>query len=221
MTKASENEFPKVTFAEGAAPGTPASGLVIAYAKADGLLYSKDDAGSETPLGAAAGGGINSGTSFPGSPAAGDLFHRTNLRIPLWRYDGTRWLCTCVHEISFGGTEILNNVTTAATWAWLPVRSDFGIYIDELKAVTRVVTTLSGSAYYTIDLNRHAADNTATSVGSFNLSADTVNAWTEHTIAVAAVLNATARALGLGVTKTGSPGALRLSAMLVHRLIGT
>jgi hypothetical protein len=38
---------------------------------------------------------------------------------------------------------------------------------------------------------------------------------------VAAVLNATARALGLGVTKTGSPGALRLSAMLVHRLIGT
>lgn len=51
---ASENEFPEVKFAEGAAPGTPASGLVIAYAKSDGLLYAKDDTGAETVLGAAA-----------------------------------------------------------------------------------------------------------------------------------------------------------------------
>lgn len=51
---ASENEFPEVLFAEGAAPSTPAAGLVKAYAKADGLLYAKDDAGAETPLNAAA-----------------------------------------------------------------------------------------------------------------------------------------------------------------------
>lgn len=36
---------------EGAAPGTPPSGYVAMYAKADGQLYSKDDAGVETPLG--------------------------------------------------------------------------------------------------------------------------------------------------------------------------
>lgn len=52
--KASENEFPEVLFAEGAAPSAPASGLVKVYAKSDGLLYSKDDAGTETPLGALA-----------------------------------------------------------------------------------------------------------------------------------------------------------------------
>lgn len=40
------------------APSTPASGNVILYAKADGYLYSKDDAGTETQLG---GGG--SGTA--------------------------------------------------------------------------------------------------------------------------------------------------------------
>lgn len=51
---ASDNEFPEVKFAEGAAPATPAAGLVIAYAKSDGLLYSKDDAGTETALGGAA-----------------------------------------------------------------------------------------------------------------------------------------------------------------------
>lgn len=50
---ADENEFPKVLLAEGAAPGTPATGLVVCYVKSDGLLYCKDDAGLETAYGAA------------------------------------------------------------------------------------------------------------------------------------------------------------------------
>lgn len=40
---------------EGAAPSTPATGTVIIYAKADGYFYSKDDAGTETKLGAGIG----------------------------------------------------------------------------------------------------------------------------------------------------------------------
>lgn len=48
MTKASDNVFPKIIGAEGAAPGTPAAATAIAYVKADGLWYSKDDAGVET-----------------------------------------------------------------------------------------------------------------------------------------------------------------------------
>lgn len=36
---------------EGAAPSTPSSGKVSVYAKTDGQIYSKDDAGSETRLG--------------------------------------------------------------------------------------------------------------------------------------------------------------------------
>lgn len=35
---------------EGAAPSTPASGKVAIYVKTDGLPYSKDDAGTESPL---------------------------------------------------------------------------------------------------------------------------------------------------------------------------
>jgi hypothetical protein len=42
---------------EGAAPATPASGKVALYAKADGRLYAKDDAGTETGF---AGNGTNS-----------------------------------------------------------------------------------------------------------------------------------------------------------------
>lgn len=36
---------------EQSAPSTPASGKVVIYAKTDGLVYSKDDAGAETALG--------------------------------------------------------------------------------------------------------------------------------------------------------------------------
>lgn len=36
-----------ITWTEGAAPATPASGEVVLYAKTDGLLYSKDDTGQE------------------------------------------------------------------------------------------------------------------------------------------------------------------------------
>lgn len=58
MATGSDNVFPKVILAEGAAPATPASGQVKAYAKADGLLYSKDDAGVETLMSGGAGGSL-------------------------------------------------------------------------------------------------------------------------------------------------------------------
>lgn len=53
MGKIQDIITPQLQFAEGDAPGTPASGVVRIYAKADGLLYSKDDAGNETCLGGA------------------------------------------------------------------------------------------------------------------------------------------------------------------------
>lgn len=43
-----------IQLAESAAPGTPASNKVVLYAKADGLVYSKDDAGSEYTVSAVA-----------------------------------------------------------------------------------------------------------------------------------------------------------------------
>jgi len=42
--------MPQIIFAESAAPATPATGKVALYAKTDGILYSKDDAGTESSL---------------------------------------------------------------------------------------------------------------------------------------------------------------------------
>jgi hypothetical protein len=55
--KVDDNVFPKVIVSEVTAPATPAAATVVVYAKADGLLYSKDDAGVETLVSGGAGGG--------------------------------------------------------------------------------------------------------------------------------------------------------------------
>ena len=58
MTKASDNVYPRLLISEGGSTATPAAARVTIYAKADGLLYSKDDAGVEKLMssGAAVGG---------------------------------------------------------------------------------------------------------------------------------------------------------------------
>jgi hypothetical protein len=55
---ADHGEFTYLDATEGSAPGTPASGKVRVYAKTDGRIYSKDDAGVEYgPFDAAGAGG--------------------------------------------------------------------------------------------------------------------------------------------------------------------
>jgi hypothetical protein len=45
-----ERQYKQILFPEQAAPATPPAGFVVPYAKADGKLYIKDDAGVETDL---------------------------------------------------------------------------------------------------------------------------------------------------------------------------
>lgn len=61
LTGALENPT-QVIFPEAAAPSTPGANRVTLYAKADGLLYSKDDAGLETVVTGGGGGGTPGGS---------------------------------------------------------------------------------------------------------------------------------------------------------------
>lgn len=64
-------EAVKITYVEAAAPSTPAGSRVVVYAKADGLMYSKDDAGTETLMSSgASSGSVATDTIWD---AAGDL----------------------------------------------------------------------------------------------------------------------------------------------------
>lgn len=72
MAKIQDIDIPHLEFGEAAAPGTPASAVVRIYAKSDGLMYSKDDAGAETLMsgGLGSGGGMATDTLWD---ATGDL----------------------------------------------------------------------------------------------------------------------------------------------------
>lgn len=60
MTKIVDYQNTSLLFLEGAAPSTPAANTVRLYAKSDGLLYSKDDAGTETVV-SGGGSGLTDG----------------------------------------------------------------------------------------------------------------------------------------------------------------
>jgi len=64
------SEATKIPFVEGAAPATPAASRVVMYAKADGLMYSKDDAGAETLMSSGSSGNVATDAIWD---AAGDL----------------------------------------------------------------------------------------------------------------------------------------------------
>ena len=102
------------------APGTPAAGNVSVYAKADGLVYGKDDAGTETALSnaaAAGGGGPDPGgrlTLTTATPVmVSDVSNSTSIFYALYKHDqvpiynGTAWTMTTFTE--------LTNTTTDST----------------------------------------------------------------------------------------------------------
>lgn len=104
MARIDAIEIPKLLFDEGAAPSTPASTNVALYAKADGLLYSKDDAGVETLLSSGAAlsnpmtttGDLIYSSSGTGTPArrgigsTGDVL-AVVAGVPTWGGAWTAW----------------------------------------------------------------------------------------------------------------------------------
>lgn len=90
-----------VTVPEIAAPSTPASGKVAVYAKTDGKLYIKDDAGTETDLTAAGSGSPNpTSTVIPYNNAG------TFADSPLSRTDAN----TIEHSNGTGATSVRQNL---------------------------------------------------------------------------------------------------------------
>lgn len=79
MANIDDIDIPSLTFVEGAAPSTPAAGKGVIYQKADGLFYSKDDAGNETLMSS---GLATSTTTPPTFVAAGASASGTGAVVP-------------------------------------------------------------------------------------------------------------------------------------------
>jgi len=210
----------KIEYAEVAAPSTPAAAKVVTYAKSDGLVYSKDDAGVETLMssGPAAGGGtdLHPGTSFPGSPANNDLCYRTD-RDLLYFYDGTRWLTVNEYQIdaAFLGT---SGISADNAGAFLfPVLSDGSIYLTKFFANTYV----SATAIWLVELYAVAsAGNAETLITSLSTSGDSAGAGTRHETDINALVANGTFMLRIGFNETTGSAVFTGAASLRYRRVG-
>jgi hypothetical protein len=212
---------PKQYFDEVAAPATPAAGTVVVYAKADGLLYSKDDAGAETLVsgGVGGGGGIDSGTSFPGSPTTDDLFHRTDLD-EIFFYDGTRWLGIAPIYSYPSLQDALGPFSANGQHLYHAMFGvDFDLWIEKWFVVTNVLTTNDGTKFWTVTLE----DSAGNDLGSFNTSADTAGTRTNHETTINALLGTTTPDdlwVQVDTTKTSTPGNIYVIEHFRARRVG-
>ena len=115
-------------YAEVAAPGTPAAGSYVTYAKADGLMYQKDDAGTETAMGPGAGGSVS---TDPIWVAAGDLAVGSGANTAA--------------RLAIGATNgmILTRVGGAVAWAFPP---GYEYAYAQFTSTVSVTATTEGTA---------------------------------------------------------------------------
>lgn len=205
---------------EGSAPATPGTGKVRLYAKTDGSAYQKDDAGTETGLASASGGGYDEGTSFPVSPTTNDKYYRTDRNL-LYYYDGTRWLTTTLYTLHMPQVE---NVSTSPSDSGFRVAwsSTYQMYLVDWKVATLNTGTNNGSNYWTVKAVTKNSANSASDVSgaTINTSAHSGSTWNHTTASVNATLATTQLHLYATSTKTGAPGNIYHSAMMTYRLVG-
>lgn len=144
-----------ITVPEMAAPSTPAAGKVALYAKSDGLLYSKDDAGTETVVTGGGGGGGTPGGSDShvqynnGGAFGGDASLTWN--------DGTGRLTTAQFTATSGATfNTTLNVLGTTTLTTVNMQGDFR-FKEDFGSQTEYWykgTTGTGSAQFRAAANR-------------------------------------------------------------------
>lgn len=123
----------QILIPEGTAPATPSTGVVSVYAKSDGLMYSKDDAGIESALGVAlpitvANGGTNITSYTTGDilyasatnvlsklpiGSTGEVLTVSGAGIPNWTAGGGSGTVTSVSVVTANG--VSGSVATATT----------------------------------------------------------------------------------------------------------
>lgn len=258
-----------IPFEESPYTGTPSTGNVAIYAKADGLMYSKDDAGTETlmsggsgsvatdaiwdaagdlavgsgantaarlAIGAAGGelarinGAVawNAGTAFP-TAATGDLYHRTDLSVPNWRYDGTRWRSAGSPPVLVLPNWNQTNTGSSATQSGslraavppLLGGSDHWLLDAELKFYVNGGTALSGSHKWVVTLVKTDSAASETTIATFNIDSGASSAWRTLTVNINALLGTTSFIFAVNATKTGTPGNLLHHATLTYQHVAT
>lgn len=161
----------------------------------------------------------NAGTSFPGSPATNDRYYRTDiLGGTELKYDGTRW--RSVQTFVAAGVQELSLVPGTASSSfrvrmglWQPT---YSVYLLELRGTTIVLTTNSGSHFYTLAVKKGSDNST---IGSFTTASDTVAAVTQHVLSINAATSE--NYVYWDASASGTPGNLYPILFMTYQIIAT
>lgn len=154
-----------------------------------------------------------SGAAFPGSPANGDRFFRTDRDIEYF-YDGTRWLSTQLFTFA---ANVNGQATTTINWLPVPYQGTYGLWIERFEASTFLSVT---PAEWDVVLSWRNAASANTVLATLDGSADTATTWIVKSAVVNAVLDAAARALVINWTEVSGTATLSGGAVLFYRLVG-
>ncbi|MEX1173541.1 MAG: hypothetical protein WEG56_13120, partial [Chloroflexota bacterium] len=170
-----------------------------------------------------------SGTSFPSSPTTNDRFFRSDLGME-FQYDGTRWLCTCLHHLPIyasDGTTPWSATDGGALRAAVPPLGDCSdIWLRRITTAFYVVsgTALSGSHKWDVEFTaKRIGTNTADTLSSLAISSGSENQWRQDDAGIGALMNdgTTHVQFETNLTKTGTPGNLYIVQTLLYRMVAT
>jgi hypothetical protein len=167
----------------------------------------------------------NSGTSFPGSPATGDVYFRTDLGY-LCYYSGATYGWLSVHEYSslnYADDDKAGVTASSLALILAKLNSTYGFYVTRIAINTYVATTNNGSNYWNVTIRSENSTRTSTtSLYTFTTSADSPGGYVGHDGNPSTPTNATNKyGISINVTKTGTPGALYFACAVYYRLIVT
>lgn len=158
--------------------------------------------------------GAASGTSFPGSPATGTRFTRTDRNIEYF-FDGTRWLSTQEHQLVLPS---ITNVTatTTSTSVVNPYAGRSDIY------VTAAVFTnlLVGTGNWTAKVIIGTTGGGATDLTNANSGGFTNTALAAVPITVNTLVLSTVHSMALTLTENSGTAAAYSFAAVIYRLVG-
>jgi hypothetical protein len=168
----------------------------------------------------------NTGSAFPGSPATGLDFFRTDLG-EWYYYDGTRWLGTEVQQWTTRGFAA---GATASNTLRAPAPRSLGgadLWVERATLAFGIEsggTALSGSHKWDVGLAYNAAASAVdagTSLTTFTIDSGSSNVIREIAAVDLNVLVTAPTLLILTLTKTGTPGNLWGAAVIEFRHVAT
>jgi hypothetical protein len=159
----------------------------------------------------------NSGTSNPGSAAAGDRYWRTDLGLEIY-YDGTRWLTVDIYDWQIN----LNDAGTSVTFspAFYPLfNGGVDLWLVDFRWTYAVATTHSAVHYWAAVLHKFKT-GTDTTVSTLTSDKSSVATWLNPAAnSIGALVGTDQTMLYVQLVKTSSPGILTCGVVVRYRRV--